>query len=68
MTTRPTRQEIARQIQREFEEILANERGDTFEYDVEPATCWICDGIHGPTCPVESPDPGYYADEMAAGR
>jgi hypothetical protein len=31
-------------------------------------TCPICDGIHGYLCPLESPDPLYYADEMAAGR
>lgn len=32
------------------------------------STCGICDGIHGYLCPLESPDPMYYADEMAAGR
>lgn len=31
-------------------------------------TCPICDGTHGYLCPLESPDPGYYADEMGAGR
>lgn len=40
--------------------------GDYGEED--PPTCPICDGIHGWLCPVESPDPGYYADELAAGR
>lgn len=40
---------------------------DLGDYD-EPPTCPICDGVHGALCPVESPDPGYYADEMAAGR
>lgn len=37
------------------------------DYD-GPPTCPICDGIHGYHCPIESPDPLYYADEMAAGR
>lgn len=40
---------------------------------VEGPTCPICDGLgHGypgaGPCPIESPDPLYYADEMAAGR
>jgi hypothetical protein len=40
---------------------------DGYGYD-EPPTCGICDGYHGYFCPLESPDPGYYADELAAGR
>jgi hypothetical protein len=40
---------------------------DGYGYDECP-TCPICDGIHGYLCPLESPDPLYYADEMAAGR
>jgi hypothetical protein len=43
---------------------LARSLGD---YD-DPPTCPVCDGIHGTLCPIESPDPGYYADEMRAGR
>lgn len=43
------------------------------EQEIEGPTCRICDGLgHGypgaGPCPLESPDPGYYADEMAAGR
>lgn len=41
--------------------------------EIEGPTCPICDGLgHGypgaGPCPIESPDPLYYADEMAAGR
>jgi hypothetical protein len=34
----------------------------------EAPTCGICDGIHGSRCPIEDPDPMYYANELAAGR
>lgn len=44
-----------------------------WEQETEGPTCSICDGLgHGypgaGPCPIESPDPLYYADEMAAGR
>jgi hypothetical protein len=64
------RQAKAKAVHAEFLEILAREANDTFESEWldEPDTCPICDGIHGYRCPIESPDPMYYADEMAAGR
>lgn len=37
-------------------------------YEEFPPTCPVCDGVHGSLCPIESPDPGYYADELVAGR
>jgi hypothetical protein len=43
MTTR-TRQAIARQIQREFEEILANELLDSFEAEAVWFCGWLVDG------------------------
>jgi hypothetical protein len=41
--------------------------------DEEGLSCSICDALGhgypgGGPCPLESPDPGYYADELAAGR
>lgn len=48
--------------------IDSHEATTPFEESIEGPTCGICDGIHGARCPIESPDPGYYADEMAAGR
>lgn len=41
---------------------------DLYEDFDDTPTCGICDGIHGYLCPLESPDPMYYADELAAGR
>lgn len=75
MTTTTTARQTARQIQREFEEILANEFGDTFEDEqyIEGPTCSICDAVGhgfpgGGPCPLESPDPMYYAEEFRLGR
>lgn len=50
----------------EWEALYAAEASE--DYDDFPPGCPICDGIHGYYCPIESPDPLYYADEMAAGR
>ncbi|MDQ6796454.1 MAG: hypothetical protein M3011_00275 [Actinomycetota bacterium] len=46
---------------------------DCYDWQAEGPTCSICDAVGhgypgGGPCPLESPDPCYYADELAAGR
>lgn len=52
--------------------LATQDNDDGYDWTEGP-TCSICDGVgHGypgaGPCPLESPDPGYYADELAAGR
>lgn len=58
------------QIDEEY--LLLDSRAPLDEEAMVP-TCSLCDAVgHGypgaGPCPLESPDPSYYADEMRAGR